>query len=203
MKRLFLALWLFCPALAQEAQLRELGPPLSQAQAQATDLLAARFELMNAQAQALLRGQGDWEAFLRFYQATQQQVARAGALPPGLAQPWARIQGLMAEIGRQRGRALPPLGEFPAAVSAGGEPLRAALAALNSLETSLGAPPSGCDLARYQEARANLAELSRSLQRGDPAAARKARRRFYVTRSALQLPAANFSAVDQALDRLP
>lgn len=201
MKRLMLALWLFGPALAQEVQLRELGPPLQQAQAAAGDVLAARFELMNAQAQALLRGQGDWEAFLRFYQVTQQQVARAGALPPAVAQPWARIQAIMTEIGRQRGRPLPPLGERPV-TSSGGESMGAALAALIELEGELVGPPPGCDVARYQDARKQLAELRRALQKGDGPAAIRARRRFYVSRSALQLPAARFWALDQALDRL-
>lgn len=209
-------LWLWQPgAWAQQSELRDLNQVLQRAAGQSASLdserqiLIARFALLQNQAEGLLQGRGDWDTFFRFYAVTQQQVSRLSPLPPAVADPWSQIQRLMAEIGRQKGQSLPPL-QIPNATPpetatsvVSPETLRRAAAALDKIESSLNGPPAGCDLSRYQEARANLTALRQSLQSGKTAQIVRQRRKVQLTRSALQLPAARFWELDQALDMVP
>ncbi len=206
-------LWLCQPgAWAQQSELRDLNQVLQRAAGQSASLdsdqqiLIARFALLQNQAEGLLQGRGDWDTFFRFYTVTQQQVSRLSPLPPAVAGPWNQIQSLMTEIGRHKGQSIPPL-QTPNATQPEiatsvvlPETLRRAAGALDKIERSLGGPPAGCDLPRYQEARATLTALRQSLQSGKAAQIVRQRRKFQLTRSALQLPASRFWELDQALD---
>ncbi|MBT9586430.1 hypothetical protein IV102_24010 [bacterium] len=208
-----MVLWLCQPgAWAQQPELRQLNQVLQHAAGQSASLdsdrqiLIARFALLQNQAEALLQGGGDWEPFFRFYQVTQQQVSRLSPLPPAVAGPWSQIQTLMLEIGRKKGQSLPPLSSITAEKATTAvlpATLSQAARALDKIELSLNGPPPGCDLARYQEARDNLAALRQSLQSGKATQIARQRRRFQLSRSALQMPAARFWELDQALDEIP
>jgi len=206
------ALVLLCSLVvtAQPPPLQELSQSLAQARHQAAGvnpeqmLLLSRFELLQVQSEQLQRGTGDWETFFRFYQVTQQQASRLAPLPSPLQQNWERIQTLMSQVGQSRGRALAPVGAVRGGLSP--DPIQA-LQRVRQLESSLGAMPEGAEKGRYQEARAHLTGLRRSLE----SAARtptpqilkeivRYRRLLQVSRSSLQLNPERFWDLDQALD---
>ena len=203
------------PAWAQEPQMGQLGQALNQALQQMPgvppedQVLGARFELLQAQRESLLRGQGDWDTFFRFYQVTQQQAVRHSPLPSALVGPWNQIQSLMAEIAPRHGRQAPPLAS-PTGPLAARPPsqlsppqVSQALAALQEIEGNVSGPPPGCDVTRFQQARADLTALRQSLQSGNPSRIVRDRRRVQLSRSALQLPESRFWALDQSLDQIP
>jgi hypothetical protein len=186
-----------------------LIPVLQQATQEATrlspegQLLTARFDILRVQADKLLRRQGNWDEFLRFYQTTQLQAARLGPLPAAVQAPWSQIQALMADIARQRGQSIPPLGGPASQDLPFAEAVKRALTAVQDLEATLPPPPAGGDGARYQQARADLGSLRQSLQAGRAAQIVRDRRRLQLSRSALQLPQTRFWTLDQALDLVP
>lgn len=168
-------------------------------------LMLARFELLQVQSEQLQRGRGDWETFFRFYQVTQQQASRLAPFPSHLQQNWDRVQSLMQQVARSRGRELSPV---PTARSAGAAPNPSgALQQVRQLESGLGSMPEAADPGRYQEARAHLTGLRRSLEAAAQAPTPqnlkevvRYRRLLQLSRSALQLNPARFWELDLALD---
>lgn len=196
------------------AQLRQLiQNALQQAPPMDADRqpVIARLELLTIQADNLSRGAGDWNTFFRFYQETQTVIARSGPLPGSLGANWTQIQQSVADIGRAQGRSLGIVGQAylaSDAVQLSPEVVQRALAAVQAIESTLGAAPGGAEGARFQQARAQLTALRNHLQSAlsRPKSVGQLihdRRRFQVIRSALQLPPARFSELDQALDQLP
>ncbi|MBX3169879.1 MAG: hypothetical protein KF760_20920 [Candidatus Eremiobacteraeota bacterium] len=196
------------------AQLRQLiqnalqqAPPLDPDR----QPVIARLELLTIQADNLSRGAGDWNVFFRFYQETQAVIARSGPLPGSLGANWTQIQQAVSDIGRQQGRSLGIVGQAYAATDSlhlSPELVQRAMAAVQAIESSLGPAPGGAEGKRFQQARAQLAALRTHLQSAlsHPKSLGQIlhdRRRFQVIRSALQLPPARFSELDQALDQLP
>lgn len=173
--------------------------------------IIARLELLTIQADNLSRGGGDWNTFFRFYQETQTVIARSGPLPGTLGASWTQIQQAVSDIGRQQGRSLGIVGQAYVAADAqqlSPELVQRALAAVQSIESSLGAAPGGTEAARFQQARAQLTALRTHLQSAlsKPKSLGQIvndRRRLQVVRNALQLPPARFAELDQALDQLP
>lgn len=220
MRRLLLCLLLSLAAAAQEPTLQHLATTLQQALKQSAGLgaerqvFAARLEIMKAQTEQLLAGDGDLDLYFRFYAATQAQAA-AGPLPAPLQASWGQVQALMAQLARESNRPVPPAVNTAGDEALTAEKLEHAAQAAANAEAALGPVPPGLDRARYEEARQVLSALRNELQRaldelrrGDkrpasyPAVLRQ-RRRWLVLRSALQLPSSRSLPLDQALERLP
>lgn len=221
-----LVLLLATLGLAQSAdmqQLQDLRSALQQARGQSGGLeaerqtLLARFELLEVQAAGLQSGQGDWDTFFRFYETTAE-VADSRPLPGPLQGGWGRIQALMKDLARRHGRTLVEVAPTQAApsgsVAVGPEMFRRALQALVQIQQRLAGPPPGGNAQRYEQARQQLAQLGQDLQtgmemlqqgRGLPGYAQllRDRRRYWLTRSALELPANAFWELDQLLDQMP
>lgn len=210
MRRLLLVWLLGCwPVFSQEATLRTLSQQLGEAltHAQGVDetrrILRARLEIMRSQADELLNGHGDLEAFFRFYETTRSGTVAAN-LPPALQQDWGQVQALMDRLAREthQGGARPVLDR---------EGLQHALEAAGRLENSLPSPPETSAQKELGQLLQTLqGHLQQCLDQFGPGTRPPAysqvlhdRRRFYVLRGSLQLPAEPTRRLEQALEALP